>query len=67
MSYQYKHGNFMVGASDNSMFHNNVMKQAVPQPECKGCPNQSLEAYYSRASGSVCPCTDDKVSYTSWF
>ena len=67
MPYEYKHGNFMVGAPDNSLFHDNIMKSNVAPGECKGCSGQGLQAYYSRASGSTCPCTGEKVAYTNYF
>lgn len=65
---EYKHGNFLIGASNNSLTHNNIMKKPTGTAmECKGCNNQGLQAYYSRASGSTCPCVGNKESYTSWF
>lgn len=65
---EYRHGNFLVGASNSSLTHNNIMKKPTGSAtNCKGCNDQDLQAYYSRASGSTCPCVDNEVSYTSWF
>ena len=64
----YRHGNFLIGASNSSLTNNNIMKKPMGDAiNCKGCPDQSLQAYYSRSSGSTCPCTGKDVSYTGWF
>lgn len=74
MSYLYKHGNFMVGAPDSSLTHKNIMNpNDVSKLQCQGCDAgcdgdvNRMKAYYSRSSGTACPCTGPKCSYTRWF
>lgn len=64
----FRHGNFMIGSPDSSINHNNIMsKTSGIDINCKGCKDQGLQAYYSRSSGSTCPCVGNDVSYTNWF
>lgn len=64
----FKHGNFMTGSSDNSMYNNNIMKHQATcgMSQCKGC-DLDLKSYYMRSSGSTCPCTGDNDAYTNWY